>query len=406
VTTPPEVLGIDLMSGAFFGREPHDAFAWMRANAPVYYDEANDLWAAASYDAVKQASVDTESFSSAGGIRPKFPPLPMMIDFDAPEHVRRRRLVSEGFTPKRVRAMEDKLRLVCDAIIDKVCEQGSADFVKDVAAPLPIIMIGDMLGVAPEDRDELLRWSDDMLKGQGSPDPEAMVRAADAFTGYSDYIHPVLDERRASGNTEDLVGVLCHAEIDGDFLDDDSLVHETLLILIGGDETTRHVISGGVEELLAHPDQVARLAADPAGLMAGAVEEMLRWVSPIKNMARTATRDVELAGAQIREGQELLLLYPSANRDEAVFEDPDTFDITRSPNPHMAFGFGAHFCLGNQLARLELRVMVERVLARMPDLRLAVERAALERREANFISGIEQMPVAFTPTPPVGVGPV
>ena len=330
----------------------------------------------------------------------------MMIDFDAPEHVRRRRLVSEGFTPKRVRAMEDKLRIVCDAIIDKVCEQGSCDFVKDVAAPLPIIMIGDMLGVAPEDRDDLLRWSDDMLKGQGSPDPEAMVRATDAFTGYSDYIHPVLDERRSSGNTEDLVGVLCHAEIDGDSLDDDSLVHETLLILIGGDETTRHVISGGVEELLAHPDQIARLAADPAGLMPGAVEEMLRWVSPIKNMARTATRDVELEGAQIREGQELLLLYPSANRDEAVFENPDTFDITRSPNPHMAFGFGAHFCLGNQLARLELRVMVERVLARMPDLRLAVERGALERREANFISGIEQMPVAFTPTAPVGVGPV
>ena len=154
-----------------------------------------------------------------------------------------------------------------------------------------------MLGVAPADRDDLLRWSDDMLKGQGSPDPDAMVRATDAFIGYSGYIHPVLDDRRATDNTEDLVGVLCHAEIDGDSLDDDSLVHETLLILIGGDETTRHVISGGVEELLAHPDQVARLAADPAGLMPGAVEEMLRWVSPIKNMARTATRDVELAGA-------------------------------------------------------------------------------------------------------------
>jgi cholest-4-en-3-one 26-monooxygenase len=406
VTKAPEDPAIDLMSGEFFGREPHDAFAWMRANAPVYYDEANDLWAAASYAAVKAASVDTESFSSAGGIRPKFPPLPMMIDFDAPEHVRRRRLVSEGFTPKRVRAMEDKLRIVCDAIIDTVCEQGTCDFVQDVAAPLPLIMIGDMLGVAPEDRDDLLRWSDDMLKGQGSPDPEAMIRATDAFIGYSDYIHPVLDERRSSGDTEDLVGVLCHAEIDGDSLDDDSLVHETLLILIGGDETTRHVISGGVEELLAHPDQVAQLAADPAGLMPGAVEEMLRWVSPIKNMARTATRDVELDGARIREGQELLLLYPSANRDEAVFENPDTFDITRSPNPHIAFGFGAHFCLGNQLARLELRVMVERVLARMPDLGLAVERGALDRRVANFISGIEQMPVAFTPSPPVGVGPV
>ncbi len=158
------------------------------------------------------------------------------------------------------------------------------------------------------------------------------------------------------------------------------------------------MISGGIEELLAHPEQVARLAEDPAGLLPGAVEEMLRWVSPIKNMARTATRDVDLAGAHIEEGQELLLLYPSANRDEAVFEEPDRFDITRSPNPHMAFGFGAHFCLGNQLARLELRVMVERVLARMPDLRLAVGRDALARRQANFISGLEAMPVAFTPT--------
>jgi cytochrome P450 family 142 subfamily A polypeptide 1 len=161
-----------------------------------------------------------------------------------------------------------------------------------------------------------------------------------------------------------------------------------------------------MEELLAHPDQRDALAADPAGLMPGAVEEMLRWVSPIKNMARTATRDVELAGAQIKEGQELLLLYPSANRDDAVFDDPDTFDITRSPNPHLAFGFGAHFCLGNQLARLELRVMVERLLARLPDLHLATDRAALPRRQANFISGIEEMPVAFTPVAPVGAGPV
>ena len=406
MTTAPEGLAIDLMSGTFFGREPHDAYAWMRAHAPVYYDEPNDLWAVASYAAVKQASVDTESFSNVGGIRPKFPPLPMMIDFDAPEHVRRRRLVSEGFTPKRVRALEDKLRLVCDSILDQVCETGRCDFVKDIAAPLPIIMIGDMLGVAPGDRDDLLRWSDDMLKGQGAPDPALMESAMTAFVEYSEYIHPVLDDRRASRNTDDLVGVLCQARIDGDSLDDDSLVHETLLILIGGDETTRHVISGGVEELLAHPEQQARLAADPAALMPNAVEEMLRWVSPIKNMARVATRDVELAGAQIRAGQELILLYPSANRDQAVFEDPETFDITRSPNPHVAFGFGAHFCLGNQLARLELRVMVERVLARLPDLRLAVDRAALPRRAANFISGIEEMPVEFTPTAPLGVGPV
>ena len=405
VARAPEDLGIDLLSGAFYGREPHDAYAWMRANAPVYYDEANDLWAAASYAAVKAASVDTEAFSSAQGIRPKYPPLPMMIDFDAPEHVRRRRLVSEGFTPKRVRAMEEQLRVACDAILDTVCERGGCDFVADIAAPLPIIVIGNMLGVAPKDRDTLLRWSDDMLKALGSPDPTLLDGAATAFVEYTEYINPVFEDRRARDTTDDLVGVLCHAEIDGDSLDNDSLVHETLLILIGGDETTRHVISGGFEELLAHPDQQARLAADPS-LMPGAIEEMLRWVSPIKNMARAATRDIEFEGATIKKGQELILLYPSANRDAAVFDDPETFDITRSPNPHMAFGFGAHFCLGNQLARLELKVMIERLLARLPDLHLAVDRSALPRREANFISGIDEMPVEFSPTSPVGAGPV
>jgi cytochrome P450 family 142 subfamily A polypeptide 1 len=403
VTLAPDHLGIDLLDGAFYGREPHDAYAWMRANAPVYYDEVNDLWAAASYAAVKAASVDTEAFSSAQGIRPKFPQLPMMIDFDAPEHVRRRRLVSEGFTPKRVRAMEDNLRSVCDTIIDTVCEKGSCDFVRDIATPLPIIVIGDMLGVAPSDRADLLRWSDDMLKALGAPDPSLMDASAIAFVEYTDYIQPVFDDRRKRGSTDDLVGILCHAEMDGDSLDDASLVHETLLILIGGDETTRHVISGGVEELLAHPDQQAQLAGDPA-LMPGAVEEMLRWVSPIKNMARTATREVELDGATIAAGQEVILLYPSANRDAAVFEKPDDFDILRSPNPHLAFGFGAHFCLGNQLARLELKVMVDRLLARLPDLHLTVERDALPHRAANFISGIEEMPVAFSPTSPVGAG--
>ena len=404
VTTAPAGLGIDLMDGAFYGREPHDAYAWMRAHAPVYYDEGNDLWAAATYATVKQASVDTESFSSAQGIRPKYPALPMMIDFDAPEHVRRRRLVSEGFAPRHVRAMEDAVRQACDAILDTVCEKGRCDFVADVAAPLPIAVIGDMLGVAPEDRAELLEWSDAMLKSQGSPDPASMERSMEAFVGYTGYINEVVADRKASGDTDDLVGVLCHADIDGDFLDDDSLVHETLLILIGGDETTRHVISGGLEELLAHPDQLAAVAADPAGLLPGAVEEMLRWVSPIKNMCRTATRDVELGGRTIRAGQELILLYPSANRDESVFDQPETFDITRTPNPHMAFGFGAHFCLGNQLARLELKVMFERLLARLPDLRLAVDRSELPRRQANFISGFEEMPIEFTPTAPLGAG--
>ena len=395
------------MSGAFFGREPHDAFAWMRANAPVYYDEANDLWAAASYAAVKQASVDTESFSNAGGIRPKFPPLPMMIDFDAPEHVRRRRLVSEGFTPKRVRAMEDKLRLVCDALIDRVCEEGSCDFVKDIAAPLPIIMIGDMLGVAPEDRDDLLRWSDDMLKGQGSPDPDAMDGAADAFGGYSEYIHPVFDERRATRQHRRPRGraVPCRdrrglprRRFAGprDAADPDRRRRD--------DAPRDQRRDGGAARAPRPGGPAGRGPGRPdAGRGRGDAALGLphQEHGPDRHPRRRARRS-----AQIGEGQELLLLYPSANRDEAVFEEPDTFDITRNPNPHMAFGFGAHFCLGNQLARLEMRVMVERVLARMPDLRLAVQRGALPRREANFISGIEAMPVAFTPSPSFGIGPV
>src|ERR1700691_2200098 len=262
VTNPPAELGIDLMDGAFYGREPHDAYARMRTHAPVYYDEPNDLWGVASYASVKAASLDTDSFSSAQGIRPKTPPLPMMIDFDAPEHVRRRRLVSEGFTPKRVRAMEDKLRMVCDAIIDAVCRDGHCDFVRDIAAPLPIIMIGDMLGVAPDDRDDLLRWSDDMLKGQGSPDPDAMNRAAVAFGEYVVYITGIVEKRRTTGKDDDLIGTLVHAEIEGDRLDEDSIIHESLLILIGGDETTRHVISGGMAELLRNRDQLDLLTKD------------------------------------------------------------------------------------------------------------------------------------------------
>jgi cholest-4-en-3-one 26-monooxygenase len=398
---PPTELGIDLMSGTFFGSDPYPAFAWMREHAPVFYDEANDLWAVASYRHLKAVSSDTETFSNAGGVRPKFPPLPMMIDFDAPEHVRRRRLVSSGFAPRRVREMEDHVREICDRVIDGVCEQGSCDFVRDIAAPLPLAVIGDMLGVAPEDRDDLLRWSEDMLRSQGVPEPEALEGAAQAFVEYTAYMDPVLEDRQQSGSEDDLVGVLVQAEIDGDRLDHDSLIHETLLILVGGDETTRHVITGGMHALQHHLDQMELLRQDPS-LLPVAVEEMLRWVTPIKNMVRTATRDVELGGRQVHEGDELLLLYPSANRDAEIFSDPDHFDVTRNPNPHVAFGFGAHFCLGNQLARLELRVMFERLLARLPDLALADD-GPFPHRQANFITGIESMPVTFTPAPPVGV---
>ena len=399
--TPPADLHIGLTDGTFYGGDPFPAFAWLRDEAPAYFDEEAGVWGITRYADVKEISKDPATFSNAGGIRPDSSALPMMIDFDAPEHVRRRRLVSEGFTPKRIRESTDGVRNVCDAIIDKVCEQGYADFVRDIAAPLPMIVIGDMLGVAPEDRDSLLRWSDDMVKALGSPDPTAMDAAAVAAMEYAEYITAVVEQRRRDHQSDDLVGTLVHADIDGDKLDESSLIYETLLILIGGDETTRHVLSGGMYELLTHPDQFALLAAEPERRQLG-IEEMLRWVSPIKNMARTATRDVELHGRTIQEGQKLLLLYPSANRDERNFDDPERFDVTRTPNDHMAFGFGAHFCLGNRLARLELATMVDRLFERLPDLALATD-AEPPKRNANFVSGIESLPVTFTPTAPVGV---
>jgi cytochrome P450 family 142 subfamily A polypeptide 1 len=400
MTTAPADLTIGLTDGMFYGGDPFPAFAWMREYAPAYFDESSGVWGITRYADIKEISKDPDTFSNAGGIRPDSDALPMMIDTDAPEHVRRRRLVSEGFTPGRIRESEEGIRAICDAIIDRVCETGSADFVTDIAAPLPMIVIGNMLGVAPEDRADLLRWSDDMLKALGSPDPGAMDRAAMAAMEYAAYITAVADQRRRDQQSDDLIGTLVHAEIDGDRLDEASLIYESLLILIGGDETTRHVISGGMYELLRHPDQHRRLAEDRS-LLPGAVEEMLRWVSPIKNMARRMTRDVELHGETLHEGEKLLLLYPSANRDERVFDRPEEFDIGRTPNDHMAFGFGSHFCLGNRLARMELTVMFDRLLTRLPDLALA-DTAEPPKRAANFVSGYETMPVVFTPMSPVG----
>jgi cytochrome P450 family 142 subfamily A polypeptide 1 len=264
-----------------------------------------------------------------------------------------------------------------------------------------MIMIGDALGVRPEHRADLLRWSDDMVKGQDVHATAARLEAAGAaFAEYWAYATDVIADRRVNP-VDDLMSVLVHAEVDGDRLTDDEIIHESLLILVGGDETTRHVISGGVHQLLLHPEQWAAVSAD-VGLRASAVEEMLRWVTPIKNMVRTATRDTVLGDQKIGEGEELMLLYPSANRDEDVFEDPFRFDVARTPNDHVAFGFGPHFCLGASLARLEISVMLEEILSRLPDLALAEPDATPDLRPANFISGIEHLEVTFTPTAQVG----
>jgi len=206
--------------------------------------------------------------------------------------------------------------------------------------------------------------------------------------------------QRQTNPTDDLMSILVHAEVDGDRLAPDEVLHESLLILVGGDETTRHVVSGGMEQLMLHPEQRKLLLDDPAKITV-AVEEMLRWVTPIKNMCRTVTRDTEFFDQPMIAGQKCMLLFESANRDETKFDDPFRFDVERSPNEHLAFGFGAHFCLGQALARLELKIMFEQLLARLPDLELTADPAALPRRRANFISGLESMPVRFTPSRPL-----
>jgi cytochrome P450 family 142 subfamily A polypeptide 1 len=387
---------IHLLDGQFYARGPHPHFRWMRENAPVYWDEQGGVWGVALHADVMAVSKDSETFCNRFSSRPDSPPIPSMINLDDPQHKRRRNLVNRGFTPRRVAAHEPRIRQICRELIARIAPSGRCDFVRDLAAPLPMIVIGDLLGVTPEDRDRLLRWSDDLILGTSSTASErARNGAMLAFQEYSAYHGAVVSDRRARPG-DDLVSVLLQADIDGEKLSDEELLQESLLILVGGDETTRHVISAGMRALIEHPDQRALLVEDPRRIPA-AVEEMLRWATPIQNMCRTATRDVELHGEKIREGDKLLLLYPSANRDAAVFERPDAFDVGRDPNDHVAFGGrGTHFCLGAPLARLELRVMFEELLAALPDLELAT-RDPLPLRPSNFIVGIESMPVAFTP---------
>jgi cytochrome P450 family 142 subfamily A polypeptide 1 len=383
--TRPE---IQLLEPSFYV-DPHPMFAWMRENAPVYWDDSSGIWGIARYAEVMRVSKDWKTFCSGQGSRPDSS-VPSMINRDPPEHIMRRRIVSSGFTPRRVEDHEVFLRRKVGELIDAVEDQGGCDFVRDIATPLPMYMIGELMGLPEADHGQLLHWSDLFATG-GDEVREDVIPAVEA---YALYIMRAVEERRG-GKGEDLVSLVVNAEVDGAHLTDHDLIFETMLILVGGDETTRHVISGGLEALLRDRDQFEQLRDDPS-LIPAAIEEMLRFVTPIQNMNRTATRDTELAGQEIREGDRMLLLYPSANRDAAVFDDPNRFDIHRHPNDHVAFGgYGRHHCLGAQLARLELRVLFEELLQRLPDIALTDPDAAIPRRRGNFVLGFESMPVVF-----------
>ena len=387
----------------FFYLDPWEHFRWMRDEAPVYWDPSADggLWGVTRYDDIMQIAKTPEIFCSGQSSRPERGSwIPSMINLDEPLHKRRRNLVNRGFTPRRVRDQESKLRTLTNELIDRVIEGGRFDFVKEIARWIPMVAIGDMLGVEPEDRERLLLWSDAMLGGgeiaEVSDDVERGEQQKIYIDEYFAYQAAVIEDRKKNPG-DDLVSLLVHGDVDGDRLSDEELLQESLLILIGGDETTRHVMTGGLEQLIAHPDQKQKLIDDPSRIEV-AVEEMLRFVSPIVNMNRTVTRDTELHGEKLREGDRVLLLYPAGNRDERAFESPERFDIERWPNRHVAFGgYGVHHCLGASLARLELKILFEELLRRMPDIDLAPD-APIKRRPNNFITGIEEMFVVFTPT--------
>jgi cholest-4-en-3-one 26-monooxygenase len=321
-----------------------------------------------------------------------------MLNMDPPMHTRYRRLVNKGFTPRMIRDLEANVVAAADSIIDSVSEAGSADFVEQISAELPLQVIADLMGVPQEDRHLVFDWSNKMI---GSDDPEYQI-SVDAPAQASMELFAYADELCAKKRLDphqDLFSVLTQAEIDGDQLSQLELDLFFLLLSVAGNETTRNLISGAMVAFFDHPDQWERLRADRS-LLPSAVEEMLRYVSPVMHFRRTATADVVIGDQKIAEGDKVVFWHISANRDETVFSRPDEFDIGRTPNNHIAFGGGGpHFCLGANLARMEIRVMYDRILDRLGDIRLD---GKVQHLRSNFINGVKHIPVAFSPSAPLG----
>lgn len=382
------------MGTRFFDRhwyvDPHPTFARLRATEPVAKDADTNTYALMLHEDVIWAERQPNLFSNAKGSRPNGDPQPSMIDNDDPAHSSQRRLVAKGFTPKQMSRYESHVQEVTARLVDDALAKGLFDVVADVARPLPMTLIGEMLGAPYEDHEMLQHWSDQMIQGADGPEniTEDVMNAA--FAWYEYLTKLVADREKAPG--ADLVSILVGARDEGS-LTFDEVQGNALLLLVGGNETTRNVITGGIHALLENRDQWDAIVADPS-LIPGAVEECLRWVSPIVCMNRVATEDVELRGVTIPAGAQALMMYSSANRDERVFTEPDTFDIRRTPNQHIAFGFGPHFCLGSSLARLEIRTVLEVLSRRAPELRLADAGATPDYTASAFVRGIKALPVA------------
>ncbi len=383
---------------------PHETYRMLRHEAPVYRHAEPDgpgFWALTKYEDIVTVSQDSALFSSyeQGTNIPDPEPdalaviRTIMLNMDPPQHTVYRRLVATGFTPAMIRKLEPHVRKIAAAIVDGVADRGECDFVRDIAAELPLRVIAEMVGVPQEDRNMVFDWSNRLI---GFDDPEFTTSPEDARQAATEmfvYAHGLATARKQEPR-DDLISVLMHAEIDGDALTEADFDAFFILLTVAGNETTRNLISGAMQAFAEHPDQKQRLMSDPS-LIPVAVEEMLRWVSPLIYFRRTATRETEIRGQRIAAGDKVVMYYPSANRDEDIFDEPYSFDITRDPNPHLAFGgAGHHFCLGASLARLEIGVIFEEVFRRLPDIDLA---GPARRLRSNFINGTKSLPVRFTP---------
>lgn len=396
---------VDLYSPETFVQGvPHHFFKLLRREAPVFWHrepEGPGFWVITKYEDVDHVSMHPETFSSGkgGAFISDAPPEAagvmklMLINQDAPGHTRYRRLVSRAFTPKLVNSLEPHIREVTNGIIDRIADKGECDFVTDVAADLPLQAIVEMMGVPLEDRQKVLDWTNQMIGAEDpeyAPNPEVPLIASMELYAYSQNL---ISERRKCPR-DDIATTLMQADFDGEALTEADFNAFFLLLSVAGNETTRNAISHGMQALMENPEQRQRLLDDPS-MIVTAVDEILRWSSPVMQFRRTAMHDTEIRGVKIKEGDKVVMYYPSANRDEDIFPDADTFDIGRTPNPHVAFGPGGpHFCLGANLARMEIRIMFETLMKRLPDMEMAGEPSYLR---SNFIGGIKHLPVKYTP---------
>jgi cholest-4-en-3-one 26-monooxygenase len=387
---------------AYVAGVPHEAFTRLRAEAPVHWhDEADGpgFWSVHRYADVVKVNRDNLTFSSArrGALIHELDADSleqqrlMMLNMDPPMHTRYRKLVNRGFTPRMLGMLEERIRQQAIGIVEGVAEKGSCDFVTEVAAELPLQVIAEIMGVPHEDRHMVFDWSNRMI---GAEDPEYQAKEREAAFAASmelyAYANSLAAERRAHPG-DDIISVLLQSEVDGERLSELEFDLFFLLLAVAGNETTRNLISHAMLALIEHPDERQLLLEDPS-LLPGAVEEMLRWGTPVMHFRRTATTDTEVGGQPVAEGDKVVIWYISANRDEAVFDDPYRFDVRRTPNEHVAFGGGGpHFCLGANLARMEIRLMFQELLPRLADMELA---GPVERLRSNFINGIKHMPVA------------